>query len=244
MMIRPPCALFLLLVFLLLVGCATQPVAVIEPEPESKSPAPVVEDAYWWYVRFRQPWPEGEPAAWHKDLLLADRIVAPVLAEHRESITLWRIHRRAARDGAGHQFSFIFRTTPAAAARINARIASDPLLRRLVRANVVERVSYDDPAEPQRPGIADTSDSHWTPEMQRAWPHFIMGVSQLWLELIREIEQAGADWPEELEARYAAIGEELDELWLHQGGHALLHHLSAVFGYREVQVIRREPMRF
>ena len=80
--------------------------------------------------------------------------------------------------------------------------------------------------------------------MQRAWPHFIMGVSQLWLELIREIEQAGADWPEELEARYAAIGEELDALWRHQGGHALLHHLSAVFGYREVQVIRREPMQF
>jgi hypothetical protein len=223
---------------LVLTACATPPLTVSKPQ------LPDAEDEYWWYVRFRQPWPEGEPAAWHKDVLLADRIVAPVLAEHRESISLWRIHRRAARDGAGHQFSFIFRTTPTHAAQINARIASDPLLRRLVRAKVVERVSYDDPAEPQRPGIADTSDRNWTPEMQRAWPQFIMGVSQLWLELIREIEQAGADWPEELEARYAAIGEELDELWLHQGGHALLHHLSAVFGYREVQVIRREPMRF
>ncbi len=230
-------------VLLLLVGCATQPVVVIEPEPKSKSPAPAVEDEYWWYVRFRQPWPEGEPAAWHKDVLLANRIVAPVLAEQRASISLWRIHRRAARDGAGHQFSFIFRTTPAAAARINARIASDLLLRRLVRANVVERVSYDDPAEPQRPGIADTSDNNWTPEMQRAWPHFIMGVSQLWLELIAEIA-ASDEWPDEVEARYAAINEELDELWLHQGGHALLHHLSAVFGYREVEVIRSEPMRF
>ena len=54
-----------LLPFLLLVGCATQPVAVTEPEPESKSPAPAVEDEYWWYVRFRLPWPEGETAAWH-----------------------------------------------------------------------------------------------------------------------------------------------------------------------------------
>ncbi len=243
MMIRPPCVLFPLLVFLLLVGCAIQPVVVTEPAPEPKSPALAAAEDYWWYVRFRQPWPEGEPAAWHKDVLLADRIVAPVLAEQRESITLWRVHRRAARDGAGHQFSFIFRATPAAAARINARIASDPLLARLLRANVVQAVGYDDPRHPQRPGIADTSDRDWTPELQRAWPYFIMGVSQLWLELIREI-QAREDWPDDLEARYAAIGEELDALWRKQGGHALLHHLNAVFGYREVEMIRRESLRF
>jgi hypothetical protein len=70
-----------------------------------------------------------------------------------------------------------------------------------------------------------------------------MGVSQLWLELIREIETR-EDWPDDLEARYAAIGEELDALWRKQGGHALLHHLNAVFGYREVEVIRRESLRF
>ena len=231
-----------ILLLLLLVGCATQPVVVTEPEPEP--PAPAAAEEYWWYVRFRQPWPEGKTPAWHKDVLLADRIVAPVLAEQRDVISLWRIHRRAARDGAGHQFSFIFRATPAAAARINARIASDPLLARLLRANVVQAVSYDDPQSPQRPGIADTSDRDWTPELQRAWPYFIMGVSQLWLKLIREIEEAGANWPDELEARYAAIGEELDALWRQQGGHALLHHLSAVFGYRELTVVRREVMRF
>lgn len=63
--------------------------------------------------------------------------------------------------------------------------------------------------------------------MQRAWPYFIQGVSRLWLELIREIE-AGGEWPDDPEARYAAIGEELDALWRNQGDHALLHHLNAV----------------
>lgn len=232
--------LFSLSILLLLTACTTPPaVTITEPDP---SP-PAIDEDYWWYVRFRLPWPEGEDPAWHKDVLLADRIVAPVLDEFRDSISLWRVHRRAGRDGAGHQFSFIFRTTPTEAARINARIESDPLLARLLRAGMVETVRYDDPAEPQRPAIDDTSDRNWTPEMQRAWPYFIMGVSRLWLELIREIE-TGGDWPEEPEARYAAIGEELDALWQHQGGHALLHHLNAVFGYREVNIIRRERLRF
>jgi len=30
----------------------------------------------------------------------------------------------------------------------------------------------------------------------------------------------------------------LYNLWLNQGSHALLHHLNAVFGYREVNVLR------
>ncbi|TVR58965.1 MAG: hypothetical protein EA420_16345, partial [Candidatus Competibacteraceae bacterium] len=65
---------------LVLTACATPPLTVSEPQ------LPDAEDEYWWYVRFRLPWPEGETAAWHKDVLLADRIVAPVLAEHRESL--------------------------------------------------------------------------------------------------------------------------------------------------------------
>jgi hypothetical protein len=36
-----------------------------------------------------------------------------------------------------------------------------------------------------------------------------MGVSRLWLELIRELERDG-DWPSAPEARYAAIGDALD----------------------------------
>ena len=64
--------------------------------------------------------------------------------------------------------------------------------------------------------------------MQRAWPHFIMGVSRLWIELIREFERDG-DWPNAPEARYAAIREALDMQWRDEGGYALLHHLNAVF---------------
>lgn len=224
-----------------LAGCATPPAATSE---RLETAAISGDDAgSWWYVRFRLTWPEGEEPLWWPDLLLADRVIGPVLDAERQAISLWRFHRRAARDGAGRQFSFIFRATPATAGRINARIAADPLVIRLQEAGVVRTVVYDDPKHPQRPGMGDTSDKNWSPEMQVAWPYFIMGVSRLWLELIREIGKKEEQSVDSL-ARYAAIEKALDELWRDEGGHALLHHLSAVFGYKELEVTRRELMKF
>lgn len=199
--------------------------------------------ASWWYVRFRLRWPEGEDPLWYPDLLLADLVLGPVLEAEHDAISLWRFHRRAARDEAGRRFSFIFRATPATAGRVNARIASDPLVHRLRKRGVLEEVLFDDPRQPTRLGAGDTSDPNWSPQMQTAWPHFIQGVSELWLGLIRELDKSRT-WPAEPLARYAAIDKALNEMWRTEGGHALLHHLSAAFGYQELLVTRRELMRF
>lgn len=221
-------------------GCATQEHA---GDGERATKQGAEEPISWWYVRFRLPWPQGEDPLWHPDLLLADRVIGPVLDAERESIELWRFHRRAARDKAGRQFSFIFRATPATAERVNRRIAADPWVARLGQQGIVETVRSDQPTRPTRAGVGDTSDPDWSPEVQAAWPHFIMGVSQLWLELIREIDKQGK-WPQEPLARYAAIENALNETWRSEGSNALLHHLSAVFGYRELIATRREAMRF
>ena len=229
-------------------GCAVLPAG---PEPLETRPATLPETRaevpgdglYWWYVRFRMAWPEGEEAPWHPDLWLADRVLGPVLDEEADALTLWRFHRRAARDGAGRQFSFIFRASPETAARVNDRIRADAVVRWMQADGLLKAVVFEDPARPSRPGIGDTSDPAWTPAMQRAWPYFIMGVSRLWLELIRELDRDGG-WPSAPEARYAAISDALDMQWRNEGGHALLHHLNAVFGYKEVQILRRELLRF
>ncbi len=240
---RPTAALLLLAALLLqLAGCATPPRTTPEtPKPvaETEAAHPREDQAlYWWFSRFRLDWPEDQPAPWHPDLLLADRVIRPILEDERDRIPLWRFHRRAARDDAGRQFSFIYRTTPATARRIQARLDADPQVARLLRKGTLLKVSHDDPARPQRPGIGDTSDPAWTPEMQRAWPLFIMGASELWLELIRELGESTKP-PRGTDARYAALNDALETLWRNQGGHALLHHLSAVFGYRELMVTRR-----
>jgi len=223
-----------LLLALSLGGCAMAPVGSDVDETPIHAPAeePMAlghTGVYWWYVGFRMVWPEGEEAPWHPDLWLADRVLGPVLEDEGAAIQLWRFHRRAARDSAGRQFSFIFRATPATAARVNERVRTDAVVRRMQVDGLLEAVLFDDPASPSRPGIGDTSDAAWSPEMQRTWPHFIMGVSRLWLELIRELER-NSDWPGAPEARYAAIGDAVDALWRSEGEHALLHHLNAVFG--------------
>jgi hypothetical protein len=226
---------------LCLAGCAT----FSEAPPQAAKTLAVATAApdYWWYVRFRLRWPEGEQPLWYPDLFIADQVIGPMLNAEAAPIKLWRFHRRAARDHAGRQFSFIFRASAETARRINTRIAAHPLLAQWQRQGVIRQVLYDDPAKPRRPGIGDTSDASWTPEMQRAWPYFIMGVSRLWLELIREYAQA-SNLPEDPQARYAALSQTLDARWRAEGGHALLHHLSAVFGYQEVEVVRRQVLRF
>ncbi len=232
--------LALALLLSLLIGCAGSPVVVTEEPKVAPASSEVVG---WWYVRFRLTWPEGTEALWWPDLLLADQVIGPVLDAEREAIGLWRFHRRAARDGAGRQFSFIFRASPATAGRVNAQIAANPWVVGLQEKGVVATVVYEDPGQLQRPGLGDTSDKSWSPEMQVAWPYFIQGVCRLWLGLIRELQKTGM-WPEEPLARYAALEKALNEHWREEGNHALLHHLSAVFGYQELEVTRREKMRF
>jgi len=128
-----------LLMAALLEGCAAPSAVIAAPKQEANQFSPSTAAEGWWSVRFGLHWPARAEPAWNRDLLLADQFVRPALRQHREAISLWRFHRRAARDAAGHRFSFIFRASP---------------------------------------------------QMQAAWPSFIMGVSQLWLDLI---EQIGAD---------------------------------------------------
>lgn len=230
----------LILMVGLLGGCALPSVT---PKPVEMVLNPIDDIESWWYVRFRLMWPEGENAPWWPDLLLADRVLGPILDNESAELSLWRFHRRAARDEAGRQFTFIFRAKAAVAMRINARIAADPLLIQLLRTGTVQSVNYEDPSYPQRLGVGDTSDKRWSPDMQVVWPYFIMGVSRFWLELIREIQKTG-EWPETPKARYIALSEAIDMRWRDEGGHALLHHLSAVFGYQELLVAPRKLVRF
>ncbi|CDI00814.1 conserved exported hypothetical protein [Candidatus Competibacter denitrificans Run_A_D11] len=234
----------LFFLFILLSSCAISPEPTMADASVKPSVKPTSDEKLgWWYVQFRLRWPDSKEAIWYPDLLLADRVIGPILDAEQDEILLWRFHRRAARDQAGRQFSFIFRSSALVARRINILIATDPLLVRLQKDGVVETVLYDEPNQITRPEISDTSDPSWSPEVRAAWPYFIMGVSRLWLELILEIGKK-QELPGELIARYIAIERVLNNLWQGEGGHVLLHHLSAVFGYRELAVMRRELMVF
>ncbi len=235
--------LFATTALLLLGGCASLP-------PSEEAIAVRMEQPVrgWWYASFQANWPEGAEPEWHLDPLLAVEVIGPVLEQHREVISLWRLHRRAARDAAGHRLSLIFYCTPAAARRVYADIRRSEILEDLESTGKIVSVHFDRTERVSKPGIGDTSDPNWSPTIQNTWPYFIMGVSRTWLELSREF--AREEYPEppkgiaELEMLHRRVNAKLTTRWQEEGGHAFLHHLNAVFGYQPLLINQREMQRF
>jgi len=226
-----------------LAACVTQPK---RPPPASESiataPSEGAELPRWWYLRFRLQRNAADETESFLDLLIADRILAPAIAGNRTDIGLWRFHRRWPRDTTGHQFSLVFFAPTSVAAEVTRQVEQNPLLEQLsVDGHLVEfRV---DPAGSERAtDPAATSDTSWSPEIQREWPKFIMGASRMWLGLVRS--EAAKQTQTDLYERYRAVEVTLDDLWFSEANHAFFHHLSALFGYKPVRVIRRDIMTF
>ena len=180
---------------------------------------------------------------------MAHKIVLPVLDKHRKDIYLWRFHRRAARDNAGHQFSFIFYASPSAARKIYRSIEADSLLNQLKQSGIIVRYIFDDTGTVKKPGIEDTSDPIWSRQIQKSWPYFIMGASQTWLDLIvqQSLSKAVENTPSsltELTNFYQRLHQSINASWQTEGRHAFLHHLNAIFGYEPVIIYEKRLMRF
>ena len=203
----------------------------------------------WWSVRFQHDWPEGGAAAWHMDALIAHRVVAPILERYHDQIPLWRFHRRAARDKAGHRLSFIFYADSVSAQGVIAAVQNDSLVVELLQSGNIWRVSVDGNGQITKTGIGDTSDQSWSPIIRNTWPYFIMGVSKTWLEMVaveadRRQSSTGVASIDDLIEQYRLIDDEVRQIWQTEGHHAFLHHLNAIFGYMPVIVGQDELMKF
>lgn len=235
-------ALLLAAVLLTLAACTTLP----GRPPATEDPVTTASDGpevpRWWYVRFRLRRGDAGEVDRFLDALIADQVLAPVIAHNEADIRLWRFHRRWARDAAGHQFSFIFFAPTPAADNVSRRIEQSPVLGALKAGGHVAEfhIQAADPDRATDP--AATSDTSWPPEIQREWPKFIMGASRMWLGLVQA--EAAKHGGLELYARYRAVEDGLDELWFSEANHAFFHHLSALFGYRPMRVIRHDIMTF
>jgi hypothetical protein len=239
----------LLILFLMVIaGCATTGPAKL-PETIAPPPQEIASSSGWWFARFRIYWPAEEQVSWHLDLLIAHKIVAPALARYKDAIDLWRFHRRAVRDDAGHQFSFVFYTSAETAYQIFNMLRANEILSQMKSAGMIIADHYDNTDRILRPHIEDTSDPAWPPAIQKNWPYFIMGASRMWLNLISETV-AGmpiSDRPlsiEEKAEQYKKANAAISELWQKNGQHAFLHHLSALFGYRAIIFYDRRMLKF
>jgi len=233
-------------VALLFSSCTTVP----KRPPTVTGPPAKTPQAGWWYARFGILWPKDSKPYWHIDAAIAHQVIRPVLEAHSKDIYLWRFHRRAVRDSAGHQFSFIFYTSSKSATQIYKEIQANGFLQWLQDEGWITRVAYDDTSLISKPDKRDTSDHNWSKEIQESWPYYIMGASQMWLSTLTQIcQEYQEDHPllkleQDLEA-YKKIYDSLTYLWQEEGGHAFLHHLYALFGYVPVKVRQADLlMRF
>ena len=239
--------LYLVLIFLL-TSCSVQSVTTSDhatsfpktdlsrsSNTESKT------SKYWWYAKFKFVWSKQKKTINFADnLIVAHQIIAPLLATHQDSINLWRFHRRAALDDAGHQFSFIFYATQETAGTIFKTIEDNVVSKTLLKENILEKLKLDDIAQAKHPNIEDTSDKNWSQAIQKSWPYYIMGVSILWLDLVnQEIIVSKLDTSQSIQlqrVQYKQINEQITRQWKEQGKHAFFHHISAIFGYEPLEI--------
>lgn len=230
-------AMALLLTF----GCA----ATVPPPAQGPTPPAAVSSGSpthgWFAARFKMKWVQGTNPLWHMDDLIAYEVISPALEKHRDQIILWRFHRRGAPDATGHQFSFIFYASPKDAEAVYGSIRSSAVLAALKSRGYVLSDMYADTSKVEQPNIEDTADPKWSLPLKRAWPNFIMGVSEAWLLLISQFagerSQTGATTSiESLLASYEKVHQAVEKTWQNEGGHALLHHLNAIFGYAPVVI--------
>lgn len=205
-------------------------------------------DLGWWQVGFHRNMQEDEEPAWYMDTLIAYEIIKPILDLHEQQIRLWRFHRRAAVDNSGHQFSFIFYSKRGSGELIYNLIKENELVQTLQKENYLDRLSYFDINGDARFEIEATSDKNWPIELQKAWPDFAMGVSQSWLNLVEEyVTQTDKENSQDMSAQveqFREISNKIDAVWEQKGGHAFLHHLNALFGYKELYIVERRLTRF
>jgi hypothetical protein len=237
-----------LLVLVLLTGCTSLgqvQTPAVKPLKTSELPS----GNGWWAARFRMHWPPDTKPIWYMDLYLAHQVFLPRLEQNKTDITLWRFHRRAARDDGSRQFSFIFYSSPKTALKIFKGLKTDPLVNNLKLAGVLEQDLYDDPTRLTQPNIEDTADQNWPLAVQKAWPYFIMGASQMWLNLIAETAaEKLTDRPPatiaEIESFYQQVDRAITRLWQIEGRHALMHHLNALFAYEPLIYLEKRYMTF
>ena len=231
-----------------MIGCATHgQVQTREIKPSGIEALPSGNG--WWYARFHINWPPNTDPIWYMDLYLAHQVIFPLLQAHQNDIHLWRFHRRAARDAAGRQFSFIFYASPRTARNIFQTLQSEPMGGNMKFPSLIDDVVCDDPAKLTRPNIEDTSDKNWPVSIQKAWPYYIMGVSQMWLNLITQAadDNLKSDPPastKEIETFYRQVNETVTDLWQKQGRHAFMHHLNALFGYKPLIYYEKRYLTF
>lgn len=193
---------------------------------------------HWHAFYFRMVTPPGEEPKWWVDIFLLDTLVRDVVSAERSALVLWRVHRRFGQDSAGHEFLLQCYTTDQAAQEI------DDLLRQHTSRLLLQDngILEDYHHEKRGAEIESISQPEWPVHLQKSWPYFIHGASQMLLNLTEQVRVEANPGGiltrlTEAESLYIRLNNELAHIWQQWGSHAFFHHINELFGY--VPVIAR-----
>lgn len=197
-------------------------------------------DSYrWYFYRFRFNYNFDKSPKWWLDLFIIDRIFRVIIESKgiNYQIKLWRFHRRAEKDKAGHQTTLLCYTTCRDSVVIDNIIKTIPSFKLLSDSNFLREYFVEEGGE----NIDGSGDGHWIKEIRQSWPHFIQGASKSILEMLKLINEGfyspgDLDNILDIEEFYQKVNERFVHIWYSQGGHAFLHHLNALFGYEMTKV--------
>ncbi len=170
-------------------------------------------------------------------LLIANEILVPVLQLFEKEMFLWRIHRMFDADQGMNRFMFKFYGPEYICPDIIEHIKSYKHYDELKNWTSLELEGF----LTQGSEVRDDNDGNWPDGIKEVWPYYIHGVSRAWLKMI-EFFSGGAESAvstnnfEEKVKSYLSINESIDKIWVEWGGHAMLHHLNAVFGYKHIDI--------
>lgn len=191
----------------------------------------------WYYFRFRVN-DRNEEARWWIDLFILNEIVNKIVKVFNPD--LWRIHRRAIGDNSGHQVSFLYYTDKKRYKEVDKYIKNNKSFKLLYNPDnpiLSDYIVFKDNED-----IGGTSDRHWCKGIRDSWPFFIQGASKAFLELLdsvvtdyTHIYDYNYDNILEIEGLYMKVDKKIGDIWYYEGGHAFLHHLSAIFGYKNIK---------
>ena len=206
----------------------------------------------WWRARFKIKYSSTANPLPYTDLLLAHKIISPIIKEYFEQkngCSFWRFHMRW-EPKHGHKFDFEFFSTAKIKTKIDSKIQSSDILKELKHEGLVEHLEltelYDENKDGEKKiwnNVKDICDKNWSISIKKVWPAYIMSVSRMWLELIEicvdlpeyQSEKKSENLFDLLDFYKRIDTEKIERLWLKQGWSSLIHHLSAIFGYKEIQ---------
>jgi len=145
---------------------------------------------------------------------------------------MWRVHRRAADDASGHRFSFIYYASPEVFKRVKSSMNNHESANIIRDSGILLDLLHNE----EGLEIESTCDPSWPLSLRKSWPYYIMGVSQMALDLIENLRTSPRPALDissihQQELYYTQLMIKQKEVWQNWGSTAFFHHINAIFGY-------------